>query len=86
MGGFLSTSAKHRTVLRLCQGRAGPLKSSRKYEPLTQGNGLNPNYDGSSTERDEPKQSSHVKHAFRSLSALDCKKAFFHCMFFDYSL
>ena len=42
---------------------AKPLKSSRKYEPLTQGNGLNPNHDGSSTERDVPKQSSHVKHA-----------------------
>ena len=36
--------------------RAGPLKSSRKYEPLTQGDGLNPNHDGSSTERDVPNE------------------------------
>ena len=44
-------------VFRLCQGRCGgPLKSSRKYEPLTQGNGLNPHHDGSSTERDEPNE------------------------------
>ena len=35
---------------------AGPLKSSRKYEPLTQGNGLNPNHDGSSTEGDVPNE------------------------------
>ena len=47
-------------VFRLCQG-AGPLKSSRKHVPLTQGSGLNPNHDGSSTERDVPKQSSHIK-------------------------
>ena len=30
--------------------------SSRKYEPLTQGDGLNPNHDGSSTERDVPNE------------------------------
>ena len=36
---------------------------SCKCEPLTQGNGLNPNDCWSSTERDVPKQSSHVKHA-----------------------
>ena len=30
------------------------MKSGRKYVPLTQGNGLNPNHDGSSTERDVP--------------------------------
>ena len=82
MGVFLSTSAKHMTVLKTCHGEnettlvqniktivgaccllncscsayvregAGPLKSSLKFEPLTQGNGLNPNHDGSSTERD----------------------------------
>ena len=34
---------------------------SCKYEPLTQGNGLNPNYDGSSTVRDVPKHISHVR-------------------------
>ena len=34
---------------------------SCKYEPLTQGKGPNPNHDGSSTERDVPKQSSHVR-------------------------
>ena len=42
-------------MFRLCQGRStGPSKSGRKYEPLTQGNGLNPNHDLSSTERDVP--------------------------------
>ena len=30
--------------------------SSRKYEPLRPGNGLNPNHDGCSTERDVPKE------------------------------
>ena len=35
--------------LRLYQGRS---RDSRKYEPLTQGDGLNPNHDGSSEERD----------------------------------
>ena len=75
IGGFLSTSPKHRTVLKICHVEnettlvqnittivgaccllnfscsacvregAGPLKSSRKYVPLTQGNGLNPNHD-----------------------------------------
>ena len=35
---------------------AGPLKSSRKYERLTQGNGLSPSHDGSSTERDVPNE------------------------------
>ena len=35
---------------------------SCEYEPLTQGNGLNPNNDGSRTERDVPKQSSHVRY------------------------
>ncbi len=34
---------------------------SCKYEPLTHENGLNHNHDGSSTERDVPKQSSHVR-------------------------
>ena len=34
----------------------GPLKSSRKYVPLTQGNGLNPHHDGSNTERDVPNE------------------------------
>ena len=34
----------------------GLLKSSRKYQPLTQGCGLNPHHDGSSTERDEPNE------------------------------
>ena len=34
---------------------------SCKCEPLTQGNGLNPNHDGSRTERDAPKQSSRVR-------------------------
>ena len=34
---------------------------SCKYAPLTQGNDLNPNHDGSSSERDVPKQSSHVR-------------------------
>ena len=34
---------------------------SCKYESLTQGNRLNPNHDGSSTERDVPKQSSHAR-------------------------
>ena len=29
---------------------SGPLKSSRKYEPLTRGHGLNPNHDESSRE------------------------------------
>ena len=32
-----------------------------KYEPLTQGHGLNPNHDGSCTERDVPKKSLHVR-------------------------
>ena len=43
-------------VFRLCQGRSGPLKSSRKYEPLTHGDGLNPNHDRSSTEHDVPNE------------------------------
>ena len=34
---------------------------SCKHEPLTRGNRLNPNHNGSSTERDVPKQRSHVK-------------------------
>ena len=42
---------------------AGLLKSSRKYEPVTQETGLNPNHDGPSTERVVPNQSSLVKYA-----------------------
>ena len=45
---------------------AMPLKSSRKYEPLTQGNGLNPNHDASSAERDVPNENCVLRN--KSLS------------------
>ena len=43
-------------VFRLCHGRSRPLESSANHDPLTQGDGLNANHDGSSTERDVPNE------------------------------
>ena len=42
------------------------MKSSRKYVPLTQGNGLNPNHDRSSTERDVPHEFGFLRNKLNS--------------------
>ena len=46
------------------------------YEPLTQGNGVNPNHNGSITERDVPKQSSHVREKC-ALNVACCESNFY---------
>ena len=43
-------------VFRLCQGMNRAFEVLSQIRPLTQGNGLNPNHDGSSTERDVPNE------------------------------